>query len=165
MFQLTVLILSLASLCLCATPIYEGKYFKAYRLGDGRTNVKRQEIQETTRNGLRSYVEAPYNGTIPTDDGSPLFGDIEFYSTRKDGVLIIRDTIVNQNPYDNVLIVYSRSLPGYYIEDLRLFNVGRQRGFTRSASIYHNSGFVESEILVPVYTTVRIFVEIYIREE
>lgn len=164
MFRLTVLILSLVSLCLCATPVYEAKHYKVFQLESGHRNVdKRQEIQEQTRNGLRSVIELPYNDTVPLDDGSPLFGDIEFYSTRKDGELIVRDTIVNQNRYENLLIVYNRTFPGYYIEDFRIFNVGRERGFTQYALISHNTGYVETEILVPAYNTVRIFAEIYIR--
>lgn len=163
MFRLAV-VLCLASFCLCSNPIYEGSNFKAYKLEDGYSRVKNQEVQETTRNGLRSFIEIPFNGSVPTDNGSPLFGDIEFSITRKDGELIIRDTIVNQNYYENVFIFYNRSLPGYYIEDLRLYNVGRERGFAQFAGIHHDVGYVEAEILVAAYNTVRIFVEIYMRQ-
>lgn len=162
MFRQAVLILCLVSLCSSKIPIYEGRYFQAFQVEDFRTNDKRQEIQEIVGNQSRSYVEVPYNRTVPTDNGSADFGDIEYYNTRKNGELIIRDTIVNQNRNDNVLIVYNRTLPGYYIEDFRIFNVGRQRGFTRSALIVHYPGYVECEILVPAFNTVRIFVEIYI---
>lgn len=163
MFRIAA-VLSFVSLCLCSNPVYEGKHFKAYKLEEmASTRVKSQEFQETTRNGLRSFIEIPYNGSVPEDYGTPLFGDMEFTLTRKDGELLFRDTIVNQNYYENIIIEYNRTFPGYYIEDLRIFNVGRQRGFTTYGGIYHNSGYVETEILIAAYNTVRIFVEIYVR--
>lgn len=158
------LILSLASLCCCySTPLFEGKNFKVYKLEDDYTRAKGQEIQETTRSGFRSIVEVPYNGSIPQDDGSALYGDLEFETTNKDGELLIRDTIVNENYGENVLIQYTRNFPGYYVEDVRVYNVGRQRGFTTFAGIVHTIGFVQAEILVPANNVVRIFVEVYVR--
>lgn len=159
-----VVIISVVSSCLCSTPIYEGEYFKAYKLDDvlykNRLTERRQEI---TRDDSRNIVEFPYNGTIPADDGSALFGDLEFFGTNKDGELIIRDTIVNQNYYDKVIIYYNRSLPGYYIEDVRVFNVGRQRAFGTYAGFHPTAGYTEVDIIVPAYKIVRVFVEIYVR--
>lgn len=84
---------------------------------------------------------------------------------RKDGELIIRDTIVNQINDQNVFITYKRSLPGYYIEDMILYNVGRERGYVYSALIIHNLGYVDAQLLVAASNTIRIFVEIYVRVE
>lgn len=166
MLRLVVIAL-LVSFCLCFTPIYTGDHFKAYPLKNGhyKSNrlTERQEVHDVTEKGLRAYVEYPYNGTVPLDDDSPLFGDVEFVNRPKDGELIIRDTIVNQNYYDDVIIYYNRSLPGYYIEDVRIFNVGRQRGFTTYAGFYPSAGYAEVDIVIAAYNTVRIFIEIYVR--
>lgn len=159
------LLLSFASLCFCAiTPLYQGNNFKAFKVEDDYPNfATRREVQENTKRGLRSIVEIPINGSVPVDDGSALFGDIEFSGTRKNGSLIIRDTIVNQNYYNNILIYYSRNVTGYYVEDLRIYNVGRQRGVGSYATIYHNDGYVEAGIIIAANNTVRIFAEIYVR--
>lgn len=163
-----LVVVSLASFCLCADPIYEGEHFKVFRLKDAplRRNglTERREGQDVTERGLRAFVEYPYNGTAPLDDGSALFGDIEFDYRPKDGELIVRDNIVNRISYEDIIIYYNRSLPGYYVEDVRIFNVGRQRGFASYAGFYPSAGYVEVDIIVAAYNTVRTFIEIYVRE-
>lgn len=162
MFRLIIFLLCV-SLCICSTPISQGKHFQAYKLQDDDFKTKRQEVHEITKNGPKSIIEIPTNGTVPLDDGSAEFGDMEIDITNKTGELIIRDTIVNQIHNENLRIRYNRTLPGYYVEDVRVFNVGRQRGFVQWAVIYHYDGYVETEILVAAYNTVRMFVEIYVR--
>lgn len=107
-------------------------------------------------------VEVPYDDNVPLDDGTSIFGDLEFKTTKKDGVLSIHDTVVNQNSDTNVSILYSRTIEGYYVEDLVVFNVGRQRAFVLSGEIRHDEGYAEAQILVPAGQTVRVFVEIYV---
>lgn len=84
---------------------------------------------------------------------------------RRDGQLIIRDTIVNEINDQNIYIFYNRTLPGYYVEDMRIYNVGRQRGYAFRALIRHEAGYVETELVVAADNTVRIFVEVYVRAE
>lgn len=155
MLQLAIA-LFLISLCHRAAPIYEGKHFLAYRLDDV-SQISSQQIQE---NPKRSVVETPYNQSVPVDNGSGTWGDIELDFTNKELDLVTRDTIVNQNNNANLFLFYNRTVPAY-VEDVRVYNVGRQRGFVRYVAIYKNSGYVEVEILVAAYNTVRIFVEIF----
>lgn len=170
MVPVTVIVLAtLLTSCFCSTPLYEAKHYKVFSFEDRQSrseNVQeRREVQFGTPEDLRTIIETPTNGTVPTDNGSPLFGDMMFTITRKDGELIIRDTIVNQITDQNVLIYYNRTVPGYYIEDMRIYNVGRERGSARWAHIAHIAGFVETEIAVAAYNTIRMFVEIYVRIE
>lgn len=160
-----VLILSVvATICLALSPLYQTSNYKVIQLKDSssiRSIRQHKEAKDVTRKGSRSFVEVPFNGSAPSDDGSPLFGDIEFTTTNKDAELLIRDTIVNQNNQEDILILYNRSVPNYYVEDFRIFNVGRQRGFGYYAGIYHTVGFVEAELTVAANSTVRIFAELY----
>lgn len=170
MLRLSIVVLvAFSALCFGSTPLYEAKHYKTYISRDGESRLdtihEQREFQVESEGYLRTIIETPTNDQVPQDSGSPLFGDIEFSITRKDGELLIRDTIVNQVTDQNVYIYYNRTLPGYYVEDMRLFNVGRQRGFVGWAHIAHNDGFVESELSVPANNTVRIFVEIYVRVE
>lgn len=163
MLRLTVS-LFIVSLYLCsAHQLYDGGYFTIHSLKDRPSRGRSVNIRTERRDGSRAIVELPYNGTIPVDDGSPLFGDVEFDTTDKDGELAIRDTIINQNYNEDIIILYNRSLPGSYIEDVRVFNVGRERGFTTYAGFYPSAGHVEVDIVVAAYNTVRIFIEIYVR--
>lgn len=163
-----LLLLAFAAFCLCANPIYQAKHYQVFKLEDRHPDRKHpsepREFQEGSGAALRTVVEQPYNGSVPFDDGSALFGDIEFSTTRKDGELVIRDTIVNHdfNGF-NVSVFYNRSLPGYYVEDFRIYNVGRLRGFGAVAAISHNAGYVEAQLLISAHRTVRIFAEIFVR--
>lgn len=163
-----VLLVSL-SFCFGSFPLYETKHYTAFSLEDVQSRLdtieKNREFQLESGGELRTIIERPTNSSVPEDDGTALFGDIWFTTTRKDGELIIRDTIVNQLNDQNVYIYYNRSLPGYYVEDMRLFNVGRERGYVYRAYIAHNVGFVDAQMLISAYNTVRIFVEIYVRIE
>lgn len=170
MFRVLVVTL-FAAFCLAATPIYESKHYKVYSLKNLETSQLpttkgKREFQTINAGKSRTITETPIvNTTIPEDDGSALFGDIWFFTTRKDGELLVRDTIVNQITTQDVYIHYNRSLPGYYVEDMILFNVGRQRGFSYRAVLIHELGYAEAELLVAANNTVRIFAEIYVRAE
>lgn len=159
------IVVGLIAFCLASTPLYETKHYKAYSLKNNELwdTRERREFQKNIGGNLRTITEVPTNSTIPEDDGSALFGDIWFWSTNKDGELIIRDTIVNQITDEDVYIHYNRSLPGYYVEDMRLFNVGRQRGYSYRAVLIHELGYAEAELLVAANNTVRIFAEIFVR--
>lgn len=166
-----VVIVILTTGCFGSKPHYKSKHYKQYKLEDveysqyTKKTSERREFQKTVDGPLRTIVENPTNITIPEDDGSALFGDIWFWSTRKDGELIIRDTIVNQIINENVHIYYNRSLPGYYVEDMILYNVGRQRGFCYQAILIHELGYAEAQLFVAANNTIRIFAEIYVRAE
>lgn len=170
MMGVTVVVLStLIALCLGSDPLYKTKHYQVFSLEDaqrGPCNIKEyKEFQLETTGHLRTIVETPTNDSVPTDGGSPLFGDIWFSTTEKDGELLVRDTIVNQITDQNVYIFYNRSLPGYYVEDMIVYNVGRERGFGYLALIVHDLGYVEAHLVVAAYNTVRMFVEIYVRAE
>lgn len=157
------------SFCFALTPLYEARHYKVFSLENEQTRLttieEEKEVQLGSKGDFRTIIERPTNTSSPPDDGSALFGDIWFTTTRKDGELLIRDTIVNQITDQNVYIYYNRSLPGYYVEDMRVFNVGRQRGYVYRAYIAHNVGYVETQLTIAANNTVRIFVEIYIRVE
>lgn len=168
---IVVVIAAFVAICFASSPLYETEHYKIYSLESERSAAsdginKERQFQEEVNGDLRTIVERPSTSTdIPEDDGSPLFGDIKFAGLRRDGELIIRDTIVNDIIDENVYIFYNRSLPGYYVEDMRIYNVGRQRGWVYRAVILHNIGYVETQVLISAGNTVRIFVEIYVRVE
>lgn len=170
MLKVTVVVVAaFVAVCLSSSPLHETRHYKEYSFDSVRSQLRspkeRREYQEVVNGELRSIVETPTEDGVPLDDGSALFGDIKFNGLRRDGELIIRDTIVNENNDQNVFIFYNRTLPGYYVEDMRVYNVGRQRGWVRQATIIHNFGYVETELLVAAGNTVRIFVEVYVRVE
>lgn len=122
----------------------------------------RKEYETELNGDTRSTVESPWTGTIPSDNGAGNYGDLEFYSTTNNGELYLRETIINGNTNQNVLIYYSRTLPaGRTIRDVKFLNFGRQRGYVRSASFTAASRFIEAEILVAAGNEIRMFVEIY----
>lgn len=160
-----VFMVLLTTVCFGSKPIFESKHYKQYRLKDVESSlIKITEAKELQKN-IKTIVEASTNASIPEDDGSALFGDLWFSRTNKDCELLIRDTIVNQITNENVHIYYNRSLPGYYVEDLILYNVGRQRGYCYQAAIIHELGYVEARLNVAANNTVRIFAEISVRSE
>lgn len=166
--QILVIIL-LTTFCFGSKLLFESKYYKGYSLEDVNSPLRRvderREFQQNIEGKLRTVVEFPTNNSIPEDDGSATFGDILFRTTKKDGVLIVRDTIVNQIKTEDVQIIYSRLFPGYYVEDMKLFNVGRQRGYCYQAYIGHPAGRTEARMYIAANNTIRMFAEIYIRAE
>lgn len=164
---IVVVIAAFVAICFASSQLYETEHYKIFSLESERpavNGIEERQFQEEVNGDLRTIVERPSTSTdIPEDDGSPLFGDIKFAGLRRDGELIIRDTIVNDIVDENVYIFYNRSLPGYYVEDMRIYNVGRQRGWVYRAVILHNIGYVETQLLISAGNTVRVFVEIYVR--
>lgn len=170
MFRVVVVVIvALVAICLGSSPLYETRHYKVFNLENESTKLRSikegREYQEEYNGNLRTIIERPVDANVPEDSGSASFGDIFFNGLRRDGELIVRDTIVNQINDQNVFIYYNRSVPGYYVEDMRIYNVGRQRGWVYEATIWHNIGYVETQMLVAASNTVRIFVEIYVRVE
>lgn len=160
MFRL-ILISFFASATFSLTPVEESVFYKVYQLSD----IDFQQLK-TTRfrgnlDGSRSVVEYPFSGEVP-EDGGGNFGDIEFPTTAKNGSLIARDTIINENTSQNLFVYYERTFDAY-IEDFKLLNFGRQRGWAQRATIHHNVGIVSGEILIAAGNRVRIFAETYAR--
>lgn len=167
---IVVVVAAFVAICFASSPLYEADHYKIFSFESERSPVsgikESREFQEEVNGNLRTIIERPSTTSdIPEDDGSPLFGDIKFAGLRRDGELILRDTIVNDIIDQNVYIFYNRSLPGYYIEDMRIYNVGRQRGWVYRGVILHNVGYVETQLLISAGNTVRIFVEVYVRVE
>lgn len=150
-----------ASATLAITPVEESVYYKVYRLSD----IDFQELKTTKfqgkLDGSRSVVEYPFSGQVPEDDGGN-FGDIDFPTTLKNGTLIARDTIINADASQNLFLYYERTFDAY-IEDFKLLNFGRQRGWAQRATIHHNVGIVSGEILIAAGNKVRILAEAYAR--
>lgn len=158
----------LAAAAFAASPLHQAKHYAIYRLADvdvARTSLLApKETFEVVNGTPRTSVTYPYGDNVAEDSGGN-FGDMEISITVKNGTLVARETIVNDVFEDNVLVSYSRTFPGYYIEDLRAYNVGRERGATRYGHISHELGFVEAEIVIAAGNEIRIFVEVYAREE
>lgn len=156
-----ILISFFISASLAITPVEESVYYKVYYLSD----VDFQELKATkyqgNLDGSRSIVEYPFNGQVPEDNGGN-FGDIHFSTTLKNGTLIARDTIINEDTSQNLFLYYERTFDAY-IEDFKLLNFGRQRGWTQRATIHHNVGIVSGEILIAAGNKVRILAESYAR--
>lgn len=163
MFRI-VSVLFLASAAFALTPIEESAYYKVYRLSDVDLEELKAVRSYANYNGPRSIVEYPANQTVPEDDGGN-FGDIEFSSTLKNGMLIERDTIINEDTSQNILIEYERTFNGSYLEDFKLLNFGRQRGWSFTATIHHSLGLVYGSILVKAGNKVRILAETYAKVE
>lgn len=163
MLRLAVVSLLVAA-ALATTPIFQGKHYTAYKLHDA--DLKAQPVRaygEYTEvvNGVgRTIIENPSDYDVPDDTGGN-WGDMEFDTRDKTGTLVNRDTIVNQYNEVDLHIFYNRSFPGLFIEDLRVFNVGRERGYVQSGMIAHAAGFVDAHIYVAKGNTVRLFVEVY----
>lgn len=162
-----VLLLSFFGVCFAVTPLQTTPHYKIYALSDVKL-AKRLPLGVTTlqdpSDGIskKTIIEYPYNGTVPADYGGN-FGDLEFPRTLKNGTLIVRDTIINERFDQNILLYYYRYLPEYYVEDFKLLNFGRLRGWVRYGAIYHSIAEVEAEILIEAGNQVRIFAEIYTR--
>lgn len=157
-----VILLSVLSTAISLVPVEEQQYYKIYKLSEVDFEARQSEYH--LNEGLRSVVEYPYSGTVPEDDGGN-FGDITFPSSvvNKNGTLIARDTIINTDDSSNFLIIYGRTFNSTYVEDFNLLNFGRQRGWAYRATIHHNVGVVEGEILVAAGNIVRILAEVYAR--
>lgn len=147
-----------------AVPVEQSK---PYRIVPLTSDIKlektlvRREYQTVVNGDVRITVDAPYSGTIPSDSGGN-FGDLEFYSTTNNGELYLRETIINGNTNQNVLIYYERTLPaGQTIRDLKLLNFGRQRGYVKQISLSASKRQVTAEILVAAGNEIRMFAEIY----
>lgn len=152
----------LATASFAQFPIEENQYYKVYHLTDVDFEKLKSDTSDSKQGGFKSIVEYPYDGTIPRDNGGN-FGDAEFPITLKNGTLIGRDTIVNEVTSQNLLVVYQRTFNGAYIEDFKVLNFGRQRGWVRRADIQHVDGFVGAHILIAAGNKVRIFAETYAR--
>lgn len=161
-----VVFTALVAVCFGSKPLFKSKYYRGYSLRHAESflrNVSEKgETQQNVEGELRTIVEAPTDNTVPEDDGSGTFGDLWFRSTKKNGQLIVRDTIVNQIKNENVIIVYNRSFPGYIVEDIIVYNVGRQRAFCCQLFMKPPSGYAEASLYVAANNTVRVFVEVYI---
>lgn len=145
-----------------AEPVEVSQYYKIYLLSE--VNPRNATTAAYKIDNERSIIEFPFNGTIPPDYGDN-YGDITFPTSMvsKNGTLVARDTIINNYAAGNRLIVYERKLNGVYVEDFQLLNFGRRRGYASVAEIFHSSGYVYAEILVPADKYVRVFAEIYAR--
>lgn len=159
-------LLFILSVAISAVPL-EQQGNKPYRIVPLTADIKfeetpvRKQYQTEVDGDTRSTVESPWTGTIPGDTGGN-YGDLEFYQTTNNGELYLRETIINGNTSQNVLIYYSRTLPaGRTIRDVKFLNFGRQRGYVRSASFSASTRFIEAEILVAAGNEIRMFVEIY----
>lgn len=160
----TVVILSIITYSVAYTPVEEHQHVKIYKLSD-IDSINRVRSQRAPRSGTLSITEIPYNGTIAEDDGGN-FGDVVFPSgaVNKNGTLTARDTIINTYASENLLVMYDRWFANVsYIEDFQLLNFGRQRGWTTFAGIWHASGLVAADIVVPAGSYIRMFAETYIR--
>lgn len=156
-----VVILCLVSANLALTPVEENQYYKVFRLSD----VNFEELRAATsliNGGFRATVEKPYNGSIPQDTGGN-FGDLEFSDTPKNGTLISRDTIINEDTSQNLYVVYTRRY-NTSVSDFKLLNFGRQRGWSWSIAMYPAAGYVQGEILIAAGNKVRMFAEAYTSE-
>lgn len=167
MLRLAVISVLVAA-AFAATPVLQGKHFTAYKLQDTDINTKSPkafgEYTEVVNGQTRTIIENPTQYEVPEDTGGN-FGDLEFSGRPKTGRLISRDTIVNQDYEEDVHIYYTRTFPGYYIEDMRVINVGRERAFTRSGSISHALGSATANIYVGRGKTARVFIEVYVRAD
>lgn len=160
----TILVLLFASAGFALTPVQESEYYKVYYLSDVDFQELKAARSYSKYDGFRSVIEQPYNGTWPADNGGN-YGDMEFSSTRKNGTLIARDTIINQDSSQNLLVIYERTFNVSYVEDFKLLNFGRNRGWGWYAIISHNRGYVSGEILVAAGHKIRVFAETYVRVE
>lgn len=169
MLKVAIVTATLVAICFSSSPLYETEHYKVFSFNSKRLQLteakENRQYQENVDGSVKTIIERPTNSSVPEDDGSAQFGDIEFAGLRRDGELVIRDTIVNQINNENVYIFYNRTLPGYYVEDMRIYNVGRQRGWVYRALIGHNVGYVETQLLIAAGNTVRIFVEIFVRAD
>lgn len=156
----------LVAAALAATPVFNAKYYVAYRLKDiDLNNTLPAAFGKYAVDGVtRTTTESPTDYDIPEDSGGN-FGDVEFDTRAKNGTLINRDTIVNHIYEENLYIVYYRIFPGYFIEDMRVINVGRERAWGHGALIAHEAGFASVTIYVPAGNSARIFVEVFARTE
>lgn len=157
-----VLTLFLASSTFALIPAQESAYYKVYHISDISFEELKALRSRNKYDTIRSTTENPYNGTVPQDYGGN-FGDLEFVTTFKNGTLIGRDTIINENSFQNLLVLYERRYNTSYVEDFKLLNFGRQRGWTWSATIHHNTGLVTADILIAAGNKVRILAETYAR--
>lgn len=161
MFRL-LFVFFLASATFALTPVEEAQYYKVYHLSDIDFEELKAARSHGKNDGLRSTIENPFNGTVPADDGGN-FGDLLFSSTLRNGTLVGRDTIINEDTSQNLLVTYERTYSEEYIENFKLLNFGRQRGWVWSASIHHNTGLVTADILIAAGNKIRLLAEAYAR--
>lgn len=83
----------------------QSKHYQEYKLRDVDLPAKAHGgyYVEVLDGHKRTVVEEPHTVGVPTDQGGN-FGDMEFRFTAKTGILIARDTIVNQNTEEESLI-------------------------------------------------------------
>lgn len=147
------------------SPLYEVKQYKLSEVDlSSISPTTYGEHIVVTDGHTRSVVEVPHGGGVPPDEGGN-FGDIEFAWRPKTGRLIARDTVVNRMRDEDIYLTYSRTFPGYYIDDLRVYNVGRERGYTISASMSHDAGGVQAGIFLEAGKTMRMIIETYALRE
>lgn len=150
---------------LAATPVLQGKYYTAYRLDDVDLNSTLPRVLGKYLEGVddqtRAIFESPsVNYDIPEDSGGN-FGDIEVDERPKNGTLIGRDTIVIRENEGDLYILYTRTFPGYYIEDMRVINVGRERAWGGGGLIGPEIGFVVAGMYVKAGNEAKLFVEVF----
>lgn len=155
----TFIILALFAVVSSSSVLYESKYYKIVKLSDLKQEKKENALYWDTYS--KNAIVEIYEGILPKDDKRGNYGDLEFIGTYKNGSLVVRDTIMNDYYEEDVAIIYNRTLPGYYVTDMKILNFGRHRGYAHSANIWHRAGKVDAEVVVLAGKMVRIFVEIY----
>lgn len=160
MFDLVFLLVSLFGTCLTVTPLKETSLFKVYSLRDLEESYSGSLLNLRVDN-LPIKVEYPYHGKIPKDSGGN-FGDLVFNNTQNHGLLLGRDTIINDIYNQSIILVYYREFPRIYIEDFRVLNFGRERGWTQFGGFSDSPpAKVQAHILIESGKRVRMFAETY----
>lgn len=157
MYRFLIILVGCTLVITSSQVLFKGRNYNIFKL----SKIKHRNSTSFWSSDNRATVEKLYAGGVPKDNGKDNHGDLEFVGTLSNGTLIDRQTIVNDDYEDDVVIRYNRTLPGYYVTDMKVLNFGRQRGYCHSANIWHRAGKVDAEIIVLKGKAVRMFIEIY----